>query len=442
MKQIRLAIKLIFSYILANKKLFLFGVMFSVLGILFLPKVLPVLFAPRPETIGIAGNYTVSDLPKELQEKISFGLVKIGSDGVATPAAAISWQATDSGSTFIFKLNPAIIWQDGIKLEAGQVNYNLKGVEVIRPTASEIIFKLKEPFAPLPAFLSQPLFKSGLIGLGNFRVLDVKFAGRFLSSLQLRNLTTDQKVIYKFYPSESGIISALKVGAVTSAFGLHRTYGMESDPYFRFSSQISGNTMATVFLNTQKKPLDDKTFRQALTYALPDIFDEGEAAETPMPKDSWAKGNLAKSYSQNGDLAKKLIDKSYPASSSAKPSLVLTTNRDLESVANRVAASWDAAGVSTRVEITDVSPVNFDAYLTYLDLPADPDQYAIWHSTQNGNISGYKSYKVDRLLEEGRRTLDPKARKEIYANFQKAITEDVPAIFLFYPKLYTISRSH
>jgi peptide/nickel transport system substrate-binding protein len=442
MKQIRLAVKLVISYTLANKKLFLFGVILSILGIVFLPRVLPVLLAPRPEIIGLAGNFTVSDLPKELQEKISYGLVGIGPDGVATPAAARSWQATDSGRTFIFQLNPDIVWQDGVKLLADQVNYNLKGVEVFRPNPAEIVFKLKEPFAPLPAFLAQPLFKNGLIGLGNFRVLDVKFTGRFLSSLQLQDQTSGRRVVYKFYPSEASVISALRIGAITEATGLHRTYGLESDPYFQYSSQVSGNTLATIFLNTQKKPLDDKTTRQALTYALPDIFDEGEAAETPMPKNSWAKGNLAKIYAQNGSLAKSLINKSYPASASAKPKLVLTTNRDLESVANKVAASWSEVGIATQVEVTDVSPVNFDAYLTYLDLPADPDQYAIWHSTQNGNISGYKSYKVDLLLEEGRRTLDPKARKEIYANFQKAITEDVPAIFLFYPKLYTISRAH
>jgi ABC-type transport system substrate-binding protein len=109
-------------------------------------------------------------------------------------------------------------------------------------------------------------------------------------------------------------------------------------------------------------------------------------------------------------------------------------------VAKLIKGAWEKAGIETLVEVADTRPMNYDAYLAYVALPADPDQYVLWHSTQTGNISGYKSFKIDKLLEEGRQEIDQSKRKNIYQNFQKAITEDVPAAFLFYPKVYTIER--
>jgi len=79
--------------------------------------------------------------------------------------------------------------------------------------------------------------------------------------------------------------------------------------------------------------------------------------------------------------------------------------------------------------------------LRSLTVPADPDQYVYWQSTQeNTNISNYSSPKIDKLLEDGRKTLDTDARKKIYADFQFYLVDDAPAIFLYYPKVVTIRR--
>lgn len=398
----KLAAKLVFSYIRANKKWFILGLIFSLALIFVLPKIKK----PEKTTIGLVGNYTIGTLPRAIQEEISFGLVQ----------ASISWEATDSGKIFIFNLNPGLAWQDGQKLKSGQVDFNLKGVEIQKPNDYQIKFILKTPFAPLPVLLSQPLFKNGFVGLGKEKVLAVKFNGRFLASLEL------QSKIYKFYPSETSLVTALKLGAVKEAEQLHHNYN------FPGTTKIDGNTIATIFFNLQKKPFDEKTFRQSLTYALPNEFSEGERVYGPVTKDSWVSSDLIKKYSHKD------------ASVSAQTKINLLTTKDLSEVADLVAQAWTAAGAPTTVQVSDFPAPDFDAYLTYLSLPTDPDQYALWHSTQTGNLANYKSFKVDKLLEDGRQTLNQDKREEIYANFFKAITEDVPAAFLFYPKVYSISR--
>lgn len=432
-KQLRLLMKLIATYISINKKLFLVVTLLSFAAIYFFPQIKPIIFRSKPVRIGMVGNYTISTLPRSLQDKISFGLTRLTVDNQATQGAAISWEATDSGKIVTFELNTNLVWQDNKPFTSDQVNYNLRGVEITRPNDNQIKFVLKEPFAPLVSLLSQPLFKNGLIGLGDFQVTSVKFAGRFLSSLELKNLKTEKVEVYKFYPSDTVLLTALKLGSIDEAQGLKIPPSTDISQQYRIDKKIENNTEAIVFFNTGKKPLDDKSIRQGLAYAIPDEFPFGETTDTPLPKDHWAGSTAAKKYPQNLSLAQKTLNKNGLK-------LVLSTHRELESVAKDLAKNWNEAGVETVVQTTDIVPLNYDVYLTYVDLPSDPDQYILWHSTQTSNISGYKSPKVDKLLEEGRTTLNMADRKEIYASFQKAVTEDAPAAFLFYPNVYSIKK--
>jgi peptide/nickel transport system substrate-binding protein len=89
-----------------------------------------------------------------------------------------------------------------------------------------------------------------------------------------------------------------------------------------------------------------------------------------------------------------------------------------------------------------VSSVTSDYQILLADFtpPIDPDQYSIWHSTQNTNFTHFSNLKIDKLLEDGRRTSDQKLRKEIYQDFQRFLLEDCPAVFLFKSNSYSISR--
>ena len=175
-----------------------------------------------------------------------------------------------------------------------------------------------------------------------------------------------------------------------------------------------------------------------MVYALPDDFSQGITAEAPVPLESWFASDLAKKYPQNLELAKKTLSKT--GSESATVKIVLSYVKELEPTAKIICDCWEQANINCEMVQNEFPPVNFDAYLNFLSLPADPDQYALWHSTQAANLSGYHSPKIDKLLEEGRETLDESARLDIYGQFQKAITEDVPVAFLFYPHVYTIGR--
>ena len=98
--------------------------------------------------------------------------------------------------------------------------------------------------------------------------------------------------------------------------------------------------------------------------------------------------------------------------------------------------------VKSEIHVANFQPEysQFDAFLGYGSIPYDPDQYFFWHSTQPTNLTGINNPKIDQFLEKGRQTTDFKEREQIYRDFQQTLSEEVPAIFLYYPKNYTVIR--
>jgi len=122
-------------------------------------------------------------------------------------------------------------------------------------------------------------------------------------------------------------------------------------------------------------------------------------------------------------------------------SIGLVTTPALISIAEEISRQWKEIGINTFVQITAGIPQEFQAYLAIFDIPTDPDQYSIWHSTQTTtNISRYENPRIDKLLEDGRVELDLEERRKIYLDFQRFLIEDSPAVFLYHPASYTILR--
>jgi len=111
-------------------------------------------------------------------------------------------------------------------------------------------------------------------------------------------------------------------------------------------------------------------------------------------------------------------------------------------MADQIKSDLEAAGLKVNPStISYGQPDSFDMLLAYWKVPLDPDQYYFWHSSQSqGNISNYKNFKVDKLLEDGRDRSNVRDRKKIYDQFQRVIQDDMPAFFLYYPYSYTIKR--
>jgi len=76
----------------------------------------------------------------------------------------------------------------------------------------------------------------------------------------------------------------------------------------------------------------------------------------------------------------------------------------------------------------------FEAAMAGVSFDPTPDQYDLYHSSAakaGFNYGGFSDAEVDRLLEQGRSTIDPSARREIYDRLQRRLREVQPMAFLF-----------
>ncbi len=122
-------------------------------------------------------------------------------------------------------------------------------------------------------------------------------------------------------------------------------------------------------------------------------------------------------------------------------------NKTREKTTELIQQYLQKIGIKTSIQImewsalikrlNEASPKSFDAVVLGWAIGIEPDAYAIWHSSQypqGFNFIGYNNPAVDRLLVQGRETMDREARKSIYATLYATIARDVPAVFLYYPK--------
>lgn len=84
-----------------------------------------------------------------------------------------------------------------------------------------------------------------------------------------------------------------------------------------------------------------------------------------------------------------------------------------------------------------IRPRNFDMILIGQNVGIDEDLYSFWHSSQVNdpglNLTGFSDKKVDKLLEQVRKSSDAKYRADRFKQVQEVIIAEQPALFLYSP---------
>lgn len=442
MKKIRLYFWLLTGILERYYKIILIsffgGVLLVVAALNFGPQIVS-LIKRSHKVIGLVGNFTPSTLPLNIQRLISSGLTDINESGEVIPAIATAWEITDEGKTYTFHIRSNLYWHDGQKFSAADINYNLKDVEFIPKSLDELQVKLKSQFTPLPSFLSKPVFKKGLVGLGSYKIAAIKLKGDTVANLTLTSAASDLPVLeFKFYSSESVAKIAFQLGEVDRLVEITNPVPLSESKNVKINEVVKYNWYVGVFYNNEDPFLKEKAVRQALTLAIDKP--EKNRTSTPLSTKSWAYTNKVKQYDKDLAGAKKIMTK-YIGSESA--TLTISTFNDNVQLSSVIASAWEAIGVASQVQVVSGLPDKYQVLVATQEIPPDPDQYAMWHSTQienNTNISRYTNVKIDKLLEDGRKETDMEKRKKIYQDFQRYLVEDAPAAFLYHPTTYTIYR--
>ena len=377
---------------------------------------------------------------------------------------------------YIFKLKKNIRWHDGKKFSADDVVHTIsivqnqlydslatesfRDVEVKKIDDHTVLFKLKEPFAPflttttlgiIPKHI--PLTDYKPIGTGDFHFIRLGDEEVTLENSSIR-------LNFQFYPNEETALLALKLGEV-HALSLSRKGLSEIKDWkkYRIESPILPYRLLTLFYNTKESQLKEKNVRQALTYAIDknDIVKSSSGLKGKVAANSYAfletlQTGTKEKYTYNLEKANTLLTaegwelkEGKRIKDGKQLSLAITTlaDQEFEETATKIKLSWEKLGIDVVVTAVSGSELKnqivpnriFTVLLSTLLLNSDPDQYVIWHTTQasEGNVSGISSPKLDKLLEDARKTLDPKVRTEKYQEFSKHLLDESPAVFIYYP---------
>ncbi|CAN4269492.1 DdpA ABC-type dipeptide transport system, periplasmic component [Methylophilaceae bacterium] len=221
-----------------------------------------------------------------------------------------------------------------------------------------------------------------------------------------------------------------------------------------------GNSYSYMGFNLKRKPFDDVRVRLAINYAIDkqEIIDGvllglGEPVASPYkPGTRWSNPKL-QPYPYDPIKARALLREAGFADTNGdgilekdgKPfsfEILTNQNKEREMTAVLIQRRLKEVGIEVNIRVLEwasflgrfIKPKQFDAVVLGWSLSLDPDQYGIWHSSQQApgqfNFISYSNPQADKLLEAGRIELNPDKRMKIYHAFSKILLEDSPVIYL------------
>src|SRR5256884_3133452 len=413
-------------------------------------------------------------------------LVKVDRHGKLVPWLAERWHTTDNRN-YTFFLKRGVRFHNGRELLAADVKYVFERAmnpetkppspvtcTAIGNTILKGDYPITFPLRGLNANFLRTLARQGSVispreavdalktepmGTGPFKLAEWVRGDRIVltrnTDYHVQGLPRLDRVVFRFIPDPNATLAALKAGDVdASLFGLGPEHVQEAqqDPRFQV---IVGDTTNDVILamNNSRKPYTDVRVRRAITHAI----NKAEVLKGAM-------FGLGKILGSNVDpLNPYYVDVSglmpYDPAKARKLLTEAGYPNGFETVL-KVAPQYYYTVRTGEIIIDQLKKVGVNVRLERIEWsqwldrvfcrPAagckepDYDLTIIGHA-ESWDIANYANPKFyfrydsptfQRLYEKSETTLDDKARRELYAQLQKLLVEDAPAVWLYmHPRL-------
>jgi peptide/nickel transport system substrate-binding protein len=274
----------------------------------------------------------------------------------------------------------------------------------------------------------------------------------------------------KTYQNEKDIIDAYKNGDIESLHGISPkqlpTLNPEKDEVVlstlpRVFGVFFNQNIAGVFVYKEvRQALNVSANKQAIVNEI--LGGYGMVIDSPIPKkDATAVSTTSTTIMdvENMEKAKEILTKAgwkqnasgifekKDKTSTVRLAFSISTGNapELKEAAMLLQKQWQMIGADVEVKVFEISDLNqdviktrkYDALLFGTIVGRDMDFYPFWHSSNRNspglNIAMYTNSKVDKILENIRKSTDPIEQKTYLDNFEKEIKNDIPAVFTHSP---------
>ncbi len=402
-------------------------------------------------TVGIRGVYTLDNLPPSIMHEVTIPLFSQKPDGTYESKIVKSYSHDKTFSKFEIVLFPDLTFTDKTPFTSDDIQFVFKDVKITRPDKLKILYELNKPFPPFLSYLDKPVYGTNPFrGIkGDYFITQARYASNNdrLDKLVLSPLVEGKpKLVYKFYRTDADLVTAYKLHEIdefsTTGSVVQETFKSWSNTDVVKSSDYS--RLLTLFFNLDQALLKEKDFRLALFGSIPVKLLEavGNVAVSPVSPLSPNYDPSIPRIAENPEVNKNILKRYFKeASDSAK--MKLSTSIEFINIAHAIKDIIDSAGGDCTVDIQGLQQgERSDMTLGMWNIPEDVNQYFVWHSSQKtrSNITQYDNKKVDKLLEDFRATDSATLQRKLLVDFQKKVVEDSPAVFLYYPHIFTIAR--
>ncbi len=419
-------------------------------------------------------------------------LVDINQNLEIVPMLATSWQITDGGRTYTFKLRQGVVFHDGTPFNAETVKSNFErmldksfgsprlsevnlvtGVTVVDPYTVRIT--LEKPYSPFLAVLSdragmmvsptaaQRLGK-GLarepVGSGPYKFVEKRPQERIVLERFDRHWDKTagniERIIYRPFTDENARLANLRAGELDIIDQVAPTEipKLKTDPTLRLLER-SALQFQGMWIMVAGPPFNNKLLRQALNATIDRrtlvnvVFGETAVpANGPFPPALFTYDIPANSRipERNLDLARqKLREAGMPNGFSF--TLKITPGRVPQQVAQVIQSMAAEAGIKVNIEIVEFGALlsqqtahTFEASLLGWSGRPDPDGniYGFFVTGGGLNDSAYSNPRVDTLLDAARILTTPDQRRRAYTDVMNVLNDELPYLFLYWPKEYKV----
>jgi peptide/nickel transport system substrate-binding protein len=414
-------------------------------------------------------------------------LLSRGEDLNVAPGLAERWDVPDP-LTYIFHLHNGIRFHDGRPLTSRDVKWTFDSLlegkirstkaavykyvaHIDAPDDRTVVFHMKEADATLLWNLSDGAMGIVPYGSGDEMTQHPIGSGpfRFVSAETDREVLLEKNDQYwGGAPKLARVRFAVVPDETTEALELRKGSGDLA------SNSLTPDTVATLARNqnlaVEQGPgtevqylgfnlrdpiLKNVLVRQAIAYALDrmpmiEYLWRGQAqpARSVLPTQSWAYNGDVPSYEHDPARANRLLDAAgYPLVNGVRFHITMKTSTIqstrlmvavMQQQLREVGIALDIRSFEPATFLSDVQHGAFQMYgLRWIGGNEDPDifEYA-FHSSKfppNGaNRNYYSNPKLDALIDQARREVDPNVRKPLYAEVQAILAHDLPYINLWY----------
>lgn len=419
-------------------------------------------------TAGAAGA-----IDEILYANVFEGLTRIGPNGEVLPGLAESWEVSEDGKVYTFKLRAGVKFHDGTTFDAEDVKFSLDRaraedsvnaqkvlfsaidtVEVVDPLTVKVTLKRPQGSflynmgwgdAVIVAPENAETNKEKPVGTGPFR-FDRWARGASVTLVRNPDYWGEpaalEKAEFRFVPDAAAAVPALLSGDVQAFPNFPASDALEqikADP--RFAVVIGSTEGETILaMNNAKAPFDNLKVRQAISHAIDReeiILGASNGLGQPIGSHfspaNEAYEDLTGLYPHDAEKAKQLLAEAGLADGfSATIKLPPTT---YARVGGEIVTS-QLAEVDIKLEII---PMEWAQWLEQVFTNKDFDLTIISHTEPNdidiygrdGYYFGYNNPEFKTVMAELDATVDPEKRNELYRKAQRIIAEDAVNAFLF-----------